>query len=270
MTRLSAPRPTRVPQRPSAAARARTALCSASQLRLGVADLGAEVPRHVVDTDGSLLFLAPIDSPSAVLRVAPRLPAPLVSAVAVDVASVPQADRVRGRVRVTGTLERVDPQVPEPARAYLVGPDPEAAEAAMPLLRLRPQRVALTWWCEDGLDAAGRGSAPSVDVPIEDYRAASPDPLVQVEASWLPHLTRDHHDEARALAAHALGGLAPSVEVRPLVLDRHGLVLRLYLHGRAHDVRVGFEEPVGCACDLRGAVSTLLRRAIPGHRGTTC
>lgn len=269
MTRSSV-HATRVPPRPAPADRARTLLCSASQLRLCVGDLGEEVPRHVVDTDGSLLFLAPLDSPAAVLRVAPRLPSPLVSAVAVDVASVPQADRVRGRVRLTGRLERADGAVPEPARSYLVGPDPQAAEAAMPLLRLRPERVALAWWCEDGLDAAGRAGAPVREVPLAEYVAASPDPLVQLESAWLPHLARDHRDEARALAAHAMGGLADAVDVRPLALDRHGVVLRLYLHGRAHDVRVGFDRPVTCGCDLHDAVTTLVRRAVPGHRGLAC
>ena len=74
----------------------------------------------------------------------------------------------------------------------------------------------------------------------------------------------------RTLAASACGGLADEIDVRPLGLDRYGLLLRLYADGAHRDVRLPFGRPVTCGCDLREAFGDLLERAAPGDPGFSC
>ena len=72
---------------------------------------------------------------------------------------------------------------------------------------------------------------------------ADHDPLADLEHSWLPHLEQGHAALLRALAGRACPGLAPSVGVHALGLDRHGLTLRLYVAGRATDVHLRPLDP---------------------------
>lgn len=247
------------------AERARSLIAGAVDLRIGVLNMTHEVVRHAVGTDGSVLFLAPSDSPGAVLRVAPRLPPQVLTLTAVDVATVPQCDRVRGAVRLTGPVRPAAEPLPSDVRDHLAGPDPRGSDAAGPVLRLEPRRVALSWGCE-----AVAGGPEFVDVPLEAYRQALADPLLPYESRWLPHLQLDHAGVLRTLAASVIGGLDEEVDVRPLAMDRFGLVLRLYAEGEHRDVRVGFARPVTCGCELREAFTDLLRTAAPGGPGFTC
>ena len=138
------------------AERARSMIATASGLRVGVLNLTHELGRHAVGTDGSVLFLAPVDSPAAIFRVAPRLPAQVVTVTTVDVAHVPQHDRIRGSLRLTGPMRPAVEPLPAGVREHLAGPDPQDIEAAGPVLRLQPTRVTLTWhW------SAGRPRAPT-------------------------------------------------------------------------------------------------------------
>lgn len=248
------------------AERARTLIAGASGLRIGVLNLTHDLGRHAVGTDGSLTFLAPVDSPAAIFRVAPRLPAQVVTVTTVDVATVPQHDRIRGSLRLTGLMRPARQPLPAGVREHLAGPDPQDLEVAGPVLRLQPSRVTLTWHCE-------RGSTEGSDareIAIEDYRAALPDPMIELEAQWLPHLLLDHAQLLRTLAAHVYDGLDDSIDVRPLALDRFGLVLRLYAEGRHLDRRLSFARPVACGCDLREAFDDLLHRAAPHEPGFSC
>ena len=253
-----------------AAERARTLVAGPVEMQVGVCHLTHEVARHAVDRDGSLLFLAPVDSPSAVLRVAPRLPPTQVTVTATDVTGVPQPDRVRGTLRSTGTLEASRDPLPDGVAAYLAGTDPELIEAPGPVLRFRPQRISLRWRCETS------GDPEWSEVPLEDYRHAWPDPLVGLEGRWLPHLQRDHAALLRSLAAQSdpgqsdagqsdagqtCAGLAHDVDVRPLGLDRFGIVLRLYDADGHRDTRVPFARPVRCGCDLHAAFAELVGTA---------
>lgn len=240
------------------AERARTLVASATEVRMGICDLTHEVPRHVVDVDGSLLLLAPAGSPSGVLRVGRSAAPQTVTVTLVDVTNVPQPDRIRGRLRLTGALSRATEPLPAEVRDHLDGTGP--------VLRLRPERVALAWACEPGDEAGSRW----VQVPLEEYQLASADPMVGLEGRWLPHLQRDHPDLLRTLAAHLSPNLGDSVDVRPLALDRFGLSLRLYAEQGHRDVRVGFTRPVACGCDVRLAFADLWRQIAPGDPGFTC
>ena len=247
------------------AERARTLIASAVELRVGVLNVTHEIDRHAVAVDGSLLFLAPADSPATVFRVAPRLPSQVVTVTAVDVANVPQPDRIRGTLRLTGPMRPADEPLAADALEHLAGPDPRDPVVAGPVLHLQPTRVTLSWHCESS-GYAGFDTA----VPLEEYIDALPDPLLDCEAQWLPHLHRDHAEVLRALAALTCRGLDESVHVRPLALDRHGLVLRLYA-GRDHrDTRLAFSRPVSCGCEVRDAFNELLHRLSPGTRGLSC
>lgn len=244
------------------AERARTLIAGAGELRVGVLNLTHAVNRHAVGSDGSLLFLAPLDSPGAVFRVAPRLPPQVVTVTTVDVASVPQHDRIRGTLRLTGPVRPASDPLPAGVRHHLAGPDPRDLETAGPVLRLVPTRVSLTWHCEDGLE--------SHPVPVEDYRSAFPDPMMEYENQWLPHLHRDHSELLRTLAAHALPELDDRADVRPLSLDRFGLVLRTYTDGTHRDTRLSWGHPVACGCEIRDAFNELLHRAAPNTPGFSC
>jgi len=247
------------------AERARTLVAGAVELRVGVLNMTHEVNRHAVGSDGSVLFIAPPDSPGAVFRVAPRLRPQIVTVTTVDVASVPQHDRIRGSLRLTGPVRPTDEPLPAGVRTHLAGPDPRDFDTAGPVLRLQPTRVSLSWHCEGAPDGSDL-----VEIAAEEYREAFPDPLTEYETQWLPHLQLDHSELLRTLAAHVCGELDGSVDVRPLALDRYGLVLRLYQPDSHRDVRLPFARQVLCGCEIRDAFNDLLQRAAPHAPGFSC
>ena len=259
------PRDTRQVRALGAAERARTMVAGAVELRVGVLNMTHDVGRHAVAEDGSLLFLAPPDSPGSVFRVAPRLPPQIVTMTAVDVPNVPQHDRVRGSLWLSGPMRPAVEPLPVGVREHLAGPDPLASEHAGPVLLLQPTRVWLSWHCESG----GAGGFESLGIPVDAYRDARADPLRDCETQWLPHLHRDHPEVLRALAGESAGG-SDSVDVRPLALDRFGLVLRLYAADAHRDVRLAFRRPVKCGCELREAFNDLVQRVAPRAPGFSC
>lgn len=237
----------RVDCAPTAAEHARTFLAAATGLFLGDPGEVVEVARHAMTTDGTLLLAA------APLRDVVGLrghdgPAPVRVGV-VDVAPLPLADRVRGRVALVGEVRVVRGQVPEDvAEHLLVDGDGE-------VLRISPRRVAVS----------GRLVGPSrrgITVDIEDYRLAAPDPLVGIEPDWLDHLAGAHADVLEALAVSVAGARHRDEArvARAVALDRHGLVLRI----GAVDVRLTFRAPVTCGCDLTEAFADLVDRLAPG------
>lgn len=238
-------------------------VAGAVELRVGVLTMTHGVARHAVAADGSVLFLAPPDSPGGVFRVAPRLRPQIVTMTAVDVASVPQHDRVRGSLWLSGPMMPAEGPLPAGIREHLAGPDPLASASAGPVLLLRPTRAWLSWHCESG----GAGGFEARGIPVDAYRDASPDPLRECEAQWLPHLHLDHADLLRTLAEHVAGATSGGVDVRPLALDRFGLVLRLYAADGYRDVRLPFGRPVTCGCELREAFTDLVNRVAPPTPG---
>ena len=236
----------------TAAERTRTVLATTSDLRVGVLNLAVDVPRHAMTGNGDLLFVPGDQTPEEVFAVAPNLPAQTVQVNATDVAPIAHPDRMRGLVQMTGKLSVNRAALPAGALDRLLPPgaDPRGET----ILRFVPTRISLTWACE--------GAGESMPVEVDDYRGAFPDPLAELEPDWLQHMHRDHAQALEALARHAAPGLLPEA-VRPMSLDRHGLVLRLTADGRGHDVRINFGAPVRCGCAVREAFAEVLRQAIP-------
>lgn len=237
------------------AERARTIVATASTLRVATPELTLDIHRHGVIPDGSILFQAPGDFAQqlGVLQHDRNR----VSATVVDVATVPQPDRIRGELTLTGPLYGVVEPLPAGMRLHLTGS--ETPDECTQLVRLVPDRVALIWNCEV------TGDKPAARlVPVEDYRCAFPDPLLGYEAEWLPHLQADHGDLLAGLARYELGWEETADDVRALGIDRYGLVLRVRDCGVSIDLRIAFDSTVTCGCDVREAFSTLLNRAMPG------
>lgn len=214
------------------------------------AAVALDVHRHGVVPDGSVLFQAPA-------ALVASMAGSTATATAVDVATVPQADRIRGTVTLAGPLLEADGSLPAGLRAHLTGS--ETWDERTRIVRLVPEKVGLAWNCEL------RAGEPSWrQVRVADYRIACPDPMLGYEAEWLPHLQADHPGELAAIAGHELGGPEGPEDVRALAIDRYGLVLRVTDHGCRRDLRIAFDRPVSCGCDVREAFGTMLERAVPG------
>ncbi|VXB97480.1 DUF2470 domain-containing protein [Nocardioides sp. AX2bis] len=243
---------------PSYAERARAVVVTATGLEVGVLSMTVPVERHLADADGSLLICAPptgSGEPGSPLALAGRFPGPVLTATLTDVAGVPEPDRVRGRVRLTGPLTRATDPLPAGVATHL------GAGPGRPVLRLVPQRVAIDWrvgpeqegW--QGVDAA-------------DYTAAAPDPLAGWEAGWTAHLDRDHPDLAAALARSVRPDLDPAAVVRPVLVDRGGITLRVH-HvppRRVEDLHLPLGREVRCGCDARLALQELVEARLPPPR----
>lgn len=239
----------------TAAERARTIIASASSLQVGALNMTSVVNRHAVVPDGSVLFMPGPDSPERVFAVARNLPPQTVQVTAIDVGGIAHADRIRGTLAYSGKLGLMDAPLPVGARAHLAG---DATDDGGPVLWFVPHHVRLTWHCE----VPEEGPA-AVDIALEDYERAFPDPLLPHEVEWLTHLHRHHHDSLRDLARLHLPDLGRSA-VRPLCLDRFGIVLRVYDDGDRNDVRLDFASPLRCGCELDEAFLDLLDRAGTG------
>lgn len=222
-------------------------IAGAVSMRVGVLNMEHDVPRHAVAPDGSVLFMAPPDSPARVFAFARNLPGQSVDLTVQDVAHVPQPDRVRGSLVLRGLLGLAPDHLPGELRPHLCGPEPARFDSSTPVLQFTPTRVCLRWSCE--VDEPG--GSTSVDVPCEEYQAASADPLFDQEVRLLPHLYHDHHDLLCALAERADPVLGPAADARPLALDRYGIVLRLYADGTHCDRRVLFRRPALCSRELQ-------------------
>lgn len=235
----------------TAAERARTILATSGDVQVSLLGTTSDLARHVVTPDGSLLLLAPARA-SGLFGVASRSSADLVTVEATDVVSVPQPDRVRGRLRLLGSLDTRGGPWSGDVVDHLRGPEPEPVGPVEPVevVRFVPTGVSLDWPRQERW----------VGVDLDSYRVADHDPLADLEHTWLPHLEQGHAALLRALAARACPGLAPSVSVHALGLDRFGLTLRLYAPGRSTDVRLPFADgPVRCGCGVRTALDALLR-----------
>ncbi|MGC4112275.1 MAG: hypothetical protein QM747_18030 [Nocardioides sp.] len=254
------------PLLPTAAERARTVLAGTTSLRLGILNLADDVEAHLVAKDGSIWMLPAAGSPARVLGCAGQMPTWAGTATALDLASVPHPDRLRGRVTLTGRVEAVTAPKSDHVRQHLARLFHVSAEPNGPVLRMTPARVVLEWFCE-ALDHAGR----SQTIHNTEYRQAYPDPFVECEADWLTHLHLHHaaavHRLAQGLASAPGGDLIAAnrdSDVRPLLVDRHGLVLRIYPRrpsGSPYDLRLAFDRTVTCACQGTAALDALWRRA---------
>lgn len=203
-----------------------------------------EVVRHVVAVDGSVVLVVGEDS-ALVDRIAHGRQAALpVQLRAVDVAPVALPERVRGTVAIAGRLRLLDEVVPEEVLAHLRGPG--GVWGQRPVLRLMPRRVVAH------LPQPGVKQTTS-EIDLEAWSTARTDPLVGFAEEWVQHVDTAHRDVLAAL----IGSTAD--RVRPVSIDRHGIVLRV--DAPARHVRIDFDRPASCGCDVSEAVDDLLRTA---------
>jgi Protein of unknown function (DUF2470) len=223
--------PASSPPTPVAAERVRTVLATTSGAALTCLDghdTSVQVETH--EHDGRLL-LRPIN-PDTLDPRAHSMRAPRQATVEIaDVAPIPLGDRIRARIHIEGSLIQ-DETTTGVLWHYL------------------PEEVRLL---ENG---------DSQTVPLSAVLRARPDPCAQVEGALLTHWD-SAHPEALALMARLVPHeqLLGVVGVKPLRLDRHGLVLRLG-YARGHrDTRVHFPTPVSTPNALPLAMHALLQQA---------
>jgi hypothetical protein len=96
-------------------------------------------------------------------------------------------------------------------------------------------------------------------VSAEDYRSASPDPLLQVAAGIIRHMNTDHAEALRLIARHFAGEDAD--EAAMTAVDRLGFHLRLKSGERIHGKRVAFLREVNTSDDARSVLVEMVRQA---------
>ncbi|QOV34848.1 DUF2470 domain-containing protein [Streptomyces ferrugineus] len=221
---------------PTPAERARSVLAAAGSLTVTTQGHRVElIGLHTVDAAARLLLHNPPDGHlAAELAVAPHGDLAALAEFT-DIAPVAVRERVRARLTLGGWLSALGPKtlVFNPARAVL---------------------------------AEGDGTAV---VGLDELALASPDPQATHEAEMLARLDATHADTVAPLAR-----LLPAREqlgatvVRPLRLDRHGLVLRSETPDSHHDTRLPFDTSATHPGEAVRQIHVLLARATarPRHR----
>ncbi|MGW7256658.1 DUF2470 domain-containing protein [Streptomyces sp. NPDC054834] len=213
---------------PGVAEQARSVLAVAWSCTV-TADGGREelVGAHTVDEDGRVLLRVPEDSALRAAAVCAPRGEPSAVLEFADVAPVPVRHRIRARVWLAGWFAAEDGR-----------------------LAFRPTRVVL------------RRSSGAVLVGLDEFAAATPDPLAPAEARLLTHLADAHPDAVERLTRLVdPDSLHAATRVTPLAVDRHGLTLRIE-RARGHgDVRLPFHAPADDLGRLTERVHALLYRA---------
>jgi hypothetical protein len=210
--------------------------------------------------------------PELARTVLARAATATVSAVAVSAAAVPRLPAAPGPVPVRSTrdgsplllpaagspLARWLAASPEPVRVSLPAGPPFAAlrltGTARPLTGASEAGIAACMVTIGSIEFTGGGRAP---VPVEEYRAARPDPLWRVAPSILHHLEHGHMGElVRCVRAH---GLSRADWVIPRGLDRYGLELLVLATDGIAAVRLAFPDgPVSSLGDVPVSLRTAL------------
>ncbi|MGH3716954.1 MAG: DUF2470 domain-containing protein [Micromonosporaceae bacterium] len=169
---------------------------------------------------------------------------------AVDVSPTPLRDRVRGEVWLGGWLAAVPYEGP----ATITPPVGDG----LTLLRLEVAEVQLR--------CRVFGGGLLVDIDPDEYAAATVDPLADGEAEWLSHMMAAHTAEFAQLCALVPEQARPAgSQLRPLALDRYGLLLRIDSDAGHRQVRLPFRTPVDCPGRLPDAMAELLHAAAAYH-----
>lgn len=213
---------------PSAAERARSVLAAAWSCAV-TAEGGREefVGAHTVTEDGRVLLHVPDDSTLLAAAICAPRGEPSAVLEFADVAPVPVRSRIRARLWMAGWFTSEDGH-----------------------LAFRATRVVL------------RPPSGAVVVDLDEFAAASPDPLATAEARLLTHLADCHGDAVERLTRLVdSDSLHGAVRVQPLAVDRHGLTLRIE-RARAHgDVRLAFHTPADDMAQLTERMHVLLTQA---------
>jgi Protein of unknown function (DUF2470) len=219
------------------AERARTVLATASSA--GATPTGQDdrtVSVWLTEHDGRLIVQATGERCSAALREATLAPQPCDLEVA-DVAPLPLRSRIRARVRLRGSLLGAEPHVGL-------------------LWHFLPDQA---WLDLDG---------ESHRVGLTALTEARPDPFARFEPGLLAHLESAHADVVAALVRLAGPRVAEgAARVRPLMLNRYGLALRIE-YARGHrDIHVPFPDPVDTGQGLTYAMRALVDDATQDSQG---
>jgi putative heme iron utilization protein len=94
-------------------------------------------------------------------------------------------------------------------------------------------------------------------VTIDEYRAASPDPISPSAGGICAHMNDDHAD-ANLRYARALADLPDATAARMTAVDRHGFTLGVDTPSGPRVARLAFPAPVTSPEDVRRAVIALL------------
>lgn len=254
------PRPMEDLRQPTAAERVRTLVESRVSASLNIPgieldELGSGAPEaRVVNTDGDVILLVPADSPAARAAAYAQDDDVTVVMEVTDVAPVSVPHRIRGRAWVAGWLTAVRGEERELATKLLAERHPTGPQAHAPewmMLRLEVGEAYVDdLWGES-------------HVEVDEFTAASPDPLAPHEAELLQHLAAAHSDQVERLYAllgeetsHTAGRRAV-----PLSLDKYGLRVRFCGDQDGFDVRFEFPEPVRDVMGLRHEMHRLFEAA---------
>lgn len=248
---------TRVPPTDHHAVVARSALSTATSLRLRLGDAAIDlIESHAVLPDGTVILAVDAMSPTGGLLVAARGRRGEVQLDLTQLVPVAVRSRVRARVRVTGTAHRFDP-------ASLESCD---ADTVMSLLDLPP--VAL--WTVEPAEVAVTSGDDEALVGASTYRATRPDPLAAVEATHLDHLIRHHRDAVDQLTTLVNPELTEkATRVVPVAVDADGMVLRAEAPDGHLDVRLPFARRVTSSADLPAGLRDLLAKTAPHRSGAS-
>jgi hypothetical protein len=195
--------------------------------------------RHVTDPQGRVLLLSPADGAFAgALRPQPRTDD---TAMVLDITDVPPmaGSPALGRVWVSGWAARLDGD--EARQAAL---DYAEVDASGDLLDVGGTKVLHRM---DVAEVRYERNENLVDVDPEEFAAASPDPLRQIEFDLIADLADHHLEEMSAYVRRQLGStFQPKAEPEVVRLDRYGFMVRL--DGRL--ARLAFPRPVADRHDL--------------------
>nr|WP_243704665.1 DUF2470 domain-containing protein [Micromonospora sp. KC723] len=229
---------------------ARSVLSATPSLRLRLGDATVDlIESHAVLPDGTVVLAVDAMTQTGGLLVATRGRPGAVRLDVTQLVPVAVRSRVRARVRMLGTVRRLDPAVLDSCDG----------DTIMSLLDLPP--VAL-WAFEPVEVGLGRDSSDTT-VSISAYRTARPDPLAADEAEYLQHLTQQHADVFGQLVTLLDPALtAVSARVVPVAVDADGIVLRAEAPDGHTDVRLPFVHRVTKSADLPEGLRTLLAEAV--------
>ena len=250
-TRPAVPGPSPDALRPTVAERARTVAGRPAAAVCAAGIDGSRVLAHATTAEGQVLVVVPTGGEvcTAVRGSADGDLAALL--MVTDHAPVPLREPVRAQVWLSGWLTPV-PEADQRAAALAFAEVSPAGAlldvgSTASLLRLDLAEVVL-------------GECGTVtELDPEDYLAASPDPLAQVESAALQHLDVAHPEVLALLRSRVPAAwLGRGDVVRPLGLDRWGFRLRIEQARGHRDVRVPFSQPVTGPDELGPAVHRLM------------
>ncbi|MBW3085075.1 hypothetical protein KEM60_01267 [Austwickia sp. TVS 96-490-7B] len=237
----------------TAARRSKTLMATSTHVEIGVLGQRRLLRTHALERNGSVIFSLDDMPAQCVPHAAPGRPGPALDLMAVDVSSVSGPDRIRGTVRLTGTLDILEGPFRDELCEHL-----DIAENSL-IGRLSPTWLSLEWRVE-----TPEGTPTLQEVDIDDYHLAPVDPLAGWQDRWTAHLFADHQQALRSIAAGHVE-MPEGTAVRPMLADAFGMVLRLSDGSGWQDLRVPFPQAVACGCEAVQAFNLLVETAEKGR-----